>query len=283
MRRTLVGGSRATRSSVDAYLASQPEPVRRVLEVVRRTIQSAAPEAEESFSYGMPAFRVGGRPLVAFGAAAGHCALYPMNPATIEIHRRLLGKFETSKGTIRFNVSQPLPASVVRTLVKARLQDLTAAPSPARRQSVPRRSTLSSPGPNTVPVPVRSYYARLPAGARGHMQKLRAAIRAAAPGAAESFGYGMPAFTLDGKGLVWYAAWKKHSSLYPISQATARKLAADLVGYATSGKGTVQFPIDEPVPVTLVRRLVAARIAEMRRTAPRTTRKRAGTKKGRPS
>src|SRR6188508_2281094 len=99
MRRKLVVGSMATRSSVDAYLASQPEPVRRVLEVVRRTIQSAAREAEESFSYGMPAFRVGGRPLVAFGAAAGHCALYPMNPATIEIHRRLLGKFETSKGT----------------------------------------------------------------------------------------------------------------------------------------------------------------------------------------
>ena len=276
-----MGDSKATRGSVDAYLASQPEPVRRVLEVVRRTIQSAAPEAEESFSYGMPAFRLGGRPLVAFGAAAGHCALYPMNPATIEIHRPLLGKFETSKGTIRFNVSQPLPASVVRTLVKARLQDMAAVP--ARRQSVPRRSTLSSPGPNTVPVPVRSYYARLPVGARGHMQKLRAAIRAAAPGAAESFGYGMPAFTLDGKGLVWYAAWKKHSSLYPISHATARKLAADLVGYATSGKGTVQFPIDEPVPVRLVRRLVAARIAEMRRTAPRTTRKTAGTKKGRPS
>jgi len=283
MRRKLVGGSRAARSSVDAYLASQPEPVRRVLEVVRRTIQSAAPEAEESFSYGMPAFRVGGRPLVAFGAAAGHCALYPMNPATIEVYRRLLGQFETSKGTIRFNVSQPLPAGVVRTLVKARLHDMATAPAPARRQSVPRRSTVSSPGRNTVPDTARSYFAKLPAGARGHMQKLRAAIRAAAPGAVESFGYGMPAFTLDGKGLVWYAAWKKHSSLYPISQATARTLAADLAGYATSGKGTVQFPVDEPVPVTLVRRLVAARIAELRRTVRRTPRKTTGTKEGRPS
>ena len=182
----------------------------------------------------------GGRPLVAFGAASGHCALYPMNPATIDTHRRLLGKFETSKGTIRFNVSQPLPASVVRTLVKARLQDVTASPAPARRQPVPRRSALSSPGSGTAPVPVRSYFARLPAGARGHMQKLRAAIRAAAPGAVESFGYGMPAFTLDGKGLVWYAAWKHHSSLYPISQTTARTLAADLAAYATSGKGTIQ-------------------------------------------
>ena len=94
--------------SIDAYLAVQPEPVRRVLEALRRTIQSAAPEAEESFSYGMPAFRIRGRPLVAFGAAAGHCAFYPMNPATIESHRRLLETFDTSKGTIRFDVSPPL-------------------------------------------------------------------------------------------------------------------------------------------------------------------------------
>ena len=104
MRRTLVGDSKATRGSVDAYLAAQPGPVRHVLEALRRTIHSTAPEAEESFSYGMPAFRVRGRPLVAFGAASGHCALYPMNPETIDTHRRLLGRFETSKGTIRFTV-----------------------------------------------------------------------------------------------------------------------------------------------------------------------------------
>jgi len=283
MRRTLVGDSKATRGSVDAYLAAQPGPVRHVLEALRRTIHSTAPEAEESFSYGMPAFRVRGRPLVAFGAASGHCALYPMNPETIDTHRRLLGRFETSKGTIRFTVRQPLPASVVRTLVKARLQDVTASLAPPRRQPVPRRSATSSPGSGTPPDQVRSYFAGLPAGPRKHMQKLRAAIRAAAPGAVESFGYGMPAFKLDGKGLVWYAAWKLHSSLYPISQTTARSLAADLATYATSGKGTIRFPLDEPIPNTLVTRLVAARIAEVRRTAPRTTRRATGARKGRPS
>jgi len=151
MRRKLVGGSKAIGSSVDTYLTSQPQPVRRVLEALRRTIQSAAPEAEESFSYGMPAFRWRGRPLVAFGAAAGHCALYPMNPATIDQHRRLLEAFDTSKGTIRFSVSHPLPASLVRTLVKTRLQDMTAAPAPRQRKSVPRRSAAPSPGPGTAP------------------------------------------------------------------------------------------------------------------------------------
>ncbi len=126
-------------SRIDAYLGAQPEPVRRVLEALRRTIQLAAPNAEEAVSYGMPAFRIHGRPLVAFGAAAGHCALYPMNPATIDSHQRLLQTFDTSKGTIRFDVNRPLPARVVRTLVKARLRDLTGSSTKTGHQ-VARRS-----------------------------------------------------------------------------------------------------------------------------------------------
>ena len=248
--------------SIDTYLASQPAPVRRVLEALRRTIQSAAPEAEESFSYGMPAFRIRGRPLVAFGAAAGHCAFYPMNPAAIESHRRLLETFDTSKGTIRFDVSRPLPARVVSTLVKARLRDLAGGPAAVAQSA--RRKTATVTRPAAMPAQVRSYFAGLTAGTRKHMQTLRGAIRAAAPDATESFGYGMPAFRLGGKGLVWYAAWKDHSSLYPISTNTTHELASALQGYATSGKGTVRFPLDKPVPIKLVGRLVKARVAEIR-------------------
>lgn len=105
--------------TVDEYLARLSDDKRAALEKLRKDIRAAAPKAEECISYRIPAFRLDGRLLVWFAAASKHCSFFP--GAVIQAHKADLKGYKTSKGTVRFSPERPLPAKLVRKLVKARI------------------------------------------------------------------------------------------------------------------------------------------------------------------
>lgn len=107
----------------DEYLAALSDYKRAALEKLRKTIKAAAPKAEECISYGLAAFRLDAKPLVALGATANHCAFYLMSNSTVAAHQEELKKYDISTGTIRFPADKPLPAALVRKLVKARITE----------------------------------------------------------------------------------------------------------------------------------------------------------------
>ena len=120
-KRTSAAKGRSAAKSVDEYLAGIPEPARSTLNKVRAAIRSAAPaESTEAISYGIPAFKYKGRPLVWYAAFSDHCSLFP-TATVIEAFKGELKGFSTSKGTIHFPMDKPLPATLVKKLVKARL------------------------------------------------------------------------------------------------------------------------------------------------------------------
>src|SRR5215471_19007157 len=103
----------------DGFLTALSPEKRAALESLRKTIRDIVPNAEECISYGIPAFRLNGKFLVGLGAAANHCSFYP--GSAVDLYKAELKGYETSRGTVRFQASEPLPAALVRKLVKARI------------------------------------------------------------------------------------------------------------------------------------------------------------------
>ena len=102
--------------NIDEYLATVPDDKRLVLESLRQTIKEAAPEAEETISYMMPAYKYHGM-LVYFAAFKNHCSLFP-GSALVEHFKEELKPYKTSKGTISFTVDNPLPTALVKKIVR---------------------------------------------------------------------------------------------------------------------------------------------------------------------
>jgi len=124
--------------TIDEYLAPLSKEKWAALEQLRKTIKSAAPRAEECISYGIPGFRSGEKLLVSFGAAEKHCAFYP-GAYPLKAHQNELKSYDTSKGTIRFPADRPLPAALVRKLVKSRIAEHAAKRAVAKDGAKRRR------------------------------------------------------------------------------------------------------------------------------------------------
>jgi len=127
--------------------------------------------------------------------------------------------------------------------------------------------------------PVDAYLAGFSGDARAALDELRALLRDAVPGATETMSYGIPTLDLDGKHVVHFAGYARHVGLYPTPSGMAA-FDAELAPYAR-GKGSVRFPLDQPLPADLVRRIAAFRVAEVA-AARRTKKGRAKSAAGEP-
>ncbi len=111
------------------------------------------------------------------------------------------------------------------------------------------------------PSSIDEYIAGFPEDVKKILQEIRTVIRDAAPGAVETISYDMPTFNLNGTYLIYFAGWKKHVALYPVSGKIAEVLSAELSDYKGT-KGSVHFPLNKPMPLDLIRKITELRIAE---------------------
>ena len=112
------------RSPIDVYLATLAVAQREALQRLRAQIGRLVPDAEETISYGLPAFKLNGRAVVWFAGWKAHCSIYPLTDTFLEAHADALSSYRRTKGSLHFTPEAPLPGELVESLVRARLADL---------------------------------------------------------------------------------------------------------------------------------------------------------------
>ena len=116
--------------------------------------------------------------------------------------------------------------------------------------------------PNSTPDSIDSYIEQSPDQAKEKLKELRSIIAKLVPEAKEAISYGIPSFNLNGRYLIYFAGYKKHIGMYPVPAAD-KGFEEDYSVYKTSGKGTIQFPLDEPFPKHLIARIVKYQVKEI--------------------
>ena len=110
-------------TSIDGYLATVKGERRAALDELRKTIRAIVPKAEECISYGMPAFRLDGKIVAGFAATAKGCSYFPFSGSTLRSLADGIEDYEQTKGSLHFDPAEPLPATLVRKLIKARIAE----------------------------------------------------------------------------------------------------------------------------------------------------------------
>ena len=176
-------------ATVDAYLASLPKDQRDALATLRKLIRAAAPDAQECISYRIPCYKQDGM-LVGFAAAARHCSFCLLDGTSTAAHAADLKAYHTSKGTIRFTPNKPLPAALVRKLVKARL-----AQNAARSADRPARTATPAKPPAARSDPkIDALLLKLDHPLKPQLQALRRLILAVSPAVREELKWNSPSF-----------------------------------------------------------------------------------------
>lgn len=126
--------SRIKTSTVDEYIATHPAAVQDVLHRIRAIVRKVLPNAEESISYGIPGYKLHGRPVIYFAGWKAHYSLYPANERLVKAFQAELEGYEVSKGTIRFPFSEPMPAKLIEGIVRFKAEEAAEAVSARNRK-----------------------------------------------------------------------------------------------------------------------------------------------------
>ncbi len=113
-----------SKNDIDTYLATVPEPHRSTLHAVRSTIKTILPDAQECIYYGVPAYKVDGIGVAGFAACKQHCSYFPMSGSVFSAMAKDVEKYQITKGALHFAVDKPLPATLIRKLIKTRLNQI---------------------------------------------------------------------------------------------------------------------------------------------------------------
>lgn len=191
-------------STIDQYLKGVSPKIRSLLVRVREAIRYTAPDAEESISYGVPSYKLNGKPLVYFGAGKEHGSIYGISQAIVKTYSEELDSFDKSKGTIRFTPDNPLPITLLRKMVKARIlenkerENLKKEKKVVKKNETPQKRKVAN---------VEDYLKNLRHPLKKEIAEVRSIIIGSDRNLKERIKWSAPSYHIGDNDLVTFNAW----------------------------------------------------------------------------